>query len=231
MRKFTDRHELIDRNGFEMTPRFLETAGASFDAVCAEVKSGDLTVSGIFDGKIENICVNGDLIVKDSRGVIFENISVKGALRILSSEISMQNCRFGQVEIAADGVTLRNCTVQGDINATGENLLVALSVAESILFENCKNSVCLLDIAKNIRAMGGKNIYICENRAREIAVEGCDYLIVNGNDATGEVICKASTHFVGNDVTDINARMDIGVNEALLPAVDKYCHLFMERPL
>ena len=229
MRKYTDRHELIGRNGFEMTPRFLETAGASFDAAYAEVKNGDLTVSGIFDGKIENICVNGDLVVKDSRGVIFENISVKGALRILSPEISLQNCRFGQVEISADGVTLRNCTVQGDINATGENLLVALSVAESILFENCKNSVCLLDIAKNIRAVGSKNIYICENRAREVAVEDCDYLIVNGNDATGEVICKDSMHFVGNDVTDINARMEIGVNEALLPAVDKYCHLFMER--
>ena len=127
-------------------------------------------------------------------------------------------------------MSLRNCTVDGKIVAEGiENLLVALCVAKEIRVQDAHNSVCLLNRTESIAVQNGKNIYVCENGVDTLTLTDCRHLVVNGN-AEGVKITKTNiSAFVGNNLTDINAREKCGVNEALLPQVDKEAFLYMPR--
>ena len=205
------KHELTKINGLEKSEAFLEDVGASLPEGAGETVVGDLTVS-------------------DKEGLTLRDLTVTGTLTIASPDVLVENCRIGAVRVAARDASLRNCTVAEGIAADGvENLLVALCVAKEITVANAHNAVCLLNRTEKIEAKDGKSIYICENDVRELSLTACRHLVVNGN-AEGVVIKTADiAAFVGNNLTDINERETCGVNEALLPQVDKEAFLYMPR--
>ena len=205
------QHELVKINGLEKSEIFLQDAGASLAEGAGETIVGDLTVS-------------------DREGTTLRDLTVTGTLTLASPDVLVENCRAGNIRITANGCAVRSSTVEGQIAADGvENLLVALCVVREITLTDAHNSVCLLNRAQTISAKNGKSIYICENDVRSLSLASCRYLVVNGNAEGAEIKTADITAFVGNNLTDINAREKCGANEALLPQVNKDTFLFMPR--
>lgn len=234
MNVFTEmKHELAARNGLEMTPTFIAMAGAALSAEQVNTISAKEFYSLISDSKtLSDLTVQGDLTLTDCKGLTLKNSRILGSLRVESADVLIENCCFEEATVSADDVQLRSCTAERNIAVFHcENALVALCEANAVSIEGAHNAVCLLNRTETVTANQCRSLYVCENEIRSgISLSASDYLIVNGNMAVGaELVMDEVTHFVGNNVTHINERKACGVNEALLPQMDKDCFLFMPR--
>ena len=228
------KHELAARNGLEMTPTFLATAGASLSAEeRKEVSAGEFYMLAAESKLLDGLLIRDNLTLIGCEGLTLKNSYILGEVIVESADVLLENCLLHHASVKADNVQLRHCTVEGGVISfeNCENPLVALSSATAIVFGGAHNAVCLLNHSVTVSASGCRSLYICENEIDvSLSLAECDHLIVNGNMAEGaELVMDKVTHFVGNNVTNINERRACGVNEALLPQMDKECFVYMPR--
>lgn len=145
-----------------------------------------------------------------------------------------ENCYLdGGVKLGASDSALRSCTVKGDVT-TGqcENLLVALChlKGNTVTFDRVHNSVVLLSEVKNVTVKNSTTVFVCENNVHgQLTLDTVRYLLVNENGLVNDPSLVAVRDYNGNNVTDVDARAENGVNEEILPHVDLDAHINMER--
>ena len=226
------KHELTKINGLEKSAAFLSQAGATLSTEAGKIIRAEEFAARISPESniAAGLIIEGDLTLADHAGLTLRDVTVTGTLAILSPDVLIENCLLGEVHVAADDCAVRNCTVVKKIDAVDvQNLLVTLCVVPKIGLVGANNSVCLLNRTEEIMATDGRNLYICENDVHDLALVNCHYLVANGNAAGAAIKTADITNFVGNNLTDINAREACGVNHALLPQVDKDAFVYMPR--
>ena len=143
---------------------------------------------------------------------------------------------FGQeitedITVKADGVIIQNCKINGNVyveNAT--NCLIAQNdISGNITAKNTYNSVILLNKAQNITAESNINLYVVENTlSGTLTLNSNNYLLADEN-TSAETIYKNNENFNGDDLTDVDARLDHGADLDLLPHANKELFVGMPR--
>ena len=142
------------------------------------------------------------------------------------------------VNIVGSDNTVRYCTLRGSVisASAAENLLVAACFAkgasDKISFTSAHNSTVILNDIKDVIVKNSTSTYIVKNSIwGTLTLDNSKYLLVNGNalQAKNALDMVACAEYSGDDVTDVTARADYGVNEDLLPKVDKDAHINMTR--
>lgn len=135
------------------------------------------------------------------------------------------------ITVKADGVIIQGCKINGNIyieNAV--NCLIAQNeVNGDIIACGAYNTTILLNKANNVTAESNTNIYIVENALLSaLMLKNNNYLLADGNTAA-KIIAEINENFNGDNVTDVDARLDNGADLDLLPHANKELFLGMER--
>lgn len=135
------------------------------------------------------------------------------------------------VEAASDGVAVKLANV--------ENGLVALNdltgAQMSVVIEDAFNSSVILNRAIRIEGSGSKNLYVVDNKlGGAIELQNNNYLICDGNSFPDDghphpVSNKDNRNYNGDNMHDVNARLEVGADEDLLPHTNKDLFISMER--
>ena len=143
---------------------------------------------------------------------------------------------FGQeitedITVKADGVIIQNCKINGNVyveNAT--NCLIAQNdIGGNITVQNTYNSVILLNKAQNITAESNINLYVVENTlSGTLKLNENNYLLADENTCR-EVTSNNNENINGDDLTDVDARLDHGADPDLLPHANKELFVGMPR--
>ncbi|MBO5050907.1 MAG: right-handed parallel beta-helix repeat-containing protein, partial [Clostridia bacterium] len=147
------------------------------------------------------------------------------------------NAPAGGVAITADDSRVWYSTVRGDIKAEGTtNLLVAenhiYGTPVSVKVTGAHNSVVLLNRMMGATVEESTSIFVADNAmGYDLAASSVNYLLGNNN-TLGEkaaVRLSAVTNQSGNTLNDIDARLEVGANEELLPKQNKDAFVGMAR--
>ena len=139
--------------------------------------------------------------------------------------ILLENSAAYGIVLDGDGATVNVLVAQNVISGAYESVTVSRMLNTSVVL----NSVVL------IRATNNKNLYVCDNAiGGRLMLENNDYLLADGNtypadakDHAAHLTENSNTN--GDDITDVDARLDVGANEELLPHIDKDLFTHMER--
>ena len=121
------------------------------------------------------------------------------------------------------------------------NALIALNIIkdaqDSIVVTEAFNAVVLLNSAIKVIAKNNTNIYVVENKLGGfIQLDNNQYLLCNGNTLPKEddgkphpIVKNGNSNYNGNNLHDVNERVQYGANEELLPHTNKDLFIDMER--
>ncbi len=168
----------------------------------------------------------GDLVSIQNSNVLAVDlgVSVKGA------DCAVRDCT---VEVASDGLGV-------EIREGSKNALVSLNIIKnaqlSVKVTNSFNCVILLNTAIRIAGENNKNLYVVENKlGGAITLKNNKYLLCDGNTFNTKdgkphpTINEGNTEINGDNVHDVNARVEYGANEEILPHTNKDLFIDMER--
>lgn len=226
----------------------LTLENVSINGACATVLLANGTTNGLMinSATFSATANTGIDLAAGSQNICILNSSVTNVSNLALSDASgayVSGSTFSSatsaVLIAGDGAEWRSNTVSAPntaIHAMGAaNVLVALSEVTDgkMLMQNCQNSVFLLNnVAKgNVEAVGSTSAYVVENTLTlgTLTLTNNSYLLANGNAEGNRIAASGNSHFNGDDVTDINARLSVGADEDLLPHVNKEQFVGMAR--
>ena len=150
------------------------------------------------------------------------------------------------IESGADYAQFRENTLSLATDAVGisltagaEHILIALNkitgAQKSLCITGACNTSVVLNSAVTVHASKNTSLYICDNSlGGRLRLSENNYLLADGNtfpedglDHTAVQSDNQNTN--GLDITDLDAREDAGVNEALLPHVNRDLFLETER--
>ena len=126
------------------------------------------------------------------------------------------------VYVAGDATELRGNEIGAGILANGAtNLLISENtVTGAVTLTDCDNASVLLNSASGISAADSRHVYVVSNTVSgTLTLQNNDYLIADAN--TGAVNASANKNHNGDNVTDVDARLEVGADTSLLPHVDK----------
>ena len=161
----------------------------------------------------------------------------------------VENCRLEgtgtAISSTGDALEVRRCTLLTDQDGIGveirdcQNSLVALCVIrgaqKSVLLSDVFNTVAVRNSLVGVSTVGGKNVYICDNAmGGRIYSENNNYFIADGNTYPADgldhrTVASGNENTNGNTLTDVNARLSAGANEAILPHINRDQFVGMER--
>ena len=125
------------------------------------------------------------------------------------------------VQLGCSEAVVQNNVIAGGVEISDglQNVLVALNqVTGGIGVLNGKNTVILLNKVDSIAATGGVSLMLAENTVSGgVSAQKVDYLLMQDNAVTGEILTTDSTNTYGDDLFDPDVRKENGVNEELLP--------------
>lgn len=164
------------------------------------------------------------------------------------TDLFVENCRISAegegiaAEIRSSDSRIWRSTVTAGAAASpaaiyalgGTNLLFAQNCISgspiSVGLKDTVNAVVLLNAAVSVAANGAHSTTVADNNlfgAGEFV--DCNYILANGNHTEGHFATSFCDNLSGDGLTDITLRADYGVNEDLLPKVDKDLFVGMER--
>ncbi|MBQ8174619.1 MAG: right-handed parallel beta-helix repeat-containing protein [Clostridia bacterium] len=172
-----------------------------------------------------------------SNGTTVQNCRLVGtgsgsAIYSTASESAFRFNTILQKRVTSSGIVLK-----GDGSTL--NVLVAQNVISgtrsSMSISGLLNASVVLNSAVTIEASDNKNLYLCDNAiGGRLVLTSNNYLLADGNrfpDDTMDhtTVSTDNQNTNGDSLMDVNARVDVGANEDLLPHVDKDLFLGMER--
>ncbi len=182
----------------------------------------------------------------------------EGGIEVCGNNISLCKCKIianGGIVSTGDAFTLYDCEIIAEKCAVlskgkrfiaknnkissgsvgielqhGYNGLVAHNaVNSSVIVSDSFNCVVILNSAESVKAESCTNLYVIKNAlASSLDLTDNKYLICDGNDANN-VTSVGNTEINGDNVTDINARLEFGANEELLPHTNDEQFIGMDR--
>lgn len=200
------------------------------------VNNGTITIdSGRYDGHGATLTAN---VVIDGNDVVLVNTSINGTVTVIGKGAIVQNCHISSddtaIEVLADNVILKECAVSGSIELVSEarNCLVAQNnVNGDILLRGGYNCAIVLNNAHSILCNDNTNVYVIENSlSAALTLTDNNYLICEDN-KLATLTASGNLNFNGNDLTDVNARAEVGALPSILPHTNKELFVGMERQL
>ena len=193
--------------------------------IAVDMKAADSAIYQCFLSADKAVVSNADNLAMQENRVagISAGVVSSGASCILKNNV---------IEAATDGVgasfTKGSC-----------NNLVALNIfkGSQISLEMTENFNCsvILNSAIRISAANNKNIYIIDNNlGGTIELTNNDYLICDGNNYNegtklSHTLQSNNRNFNGDNMHDVDARLEVGADENLLPHTNKDLFIGMER--
>ncbi len=216
-------------------------------AVTIDEKSSDIA--------FKNCKMTASATAMSSQGAtvsVYSNV-ITAPEGIISSgdELAVQNTVINSSDKAIDS-TGAYCTVKNNeidlsdksfagvvIGKGSENALVALNIIKnaqcSISVSEAYNAVVLLNSAVSVIGKNCTNLYVVENKLGGlIMLYGNDYLLCDGNafaqDGKDHTVEQTeNANFNGDNLHDVNARVEHGANEDILPHTNKDLFLDMKK--
>lgn len=196
-----------------------ECTFASEKLACGILAEGtDLAVSGCtfteIDTAISDRSTNGVVVESNT----FESCRVGVAMQSNGTSVWYNTFNGGECAVSAE-------FEQSELSAaesTGYNLLVAANEVHGakVVLKNASNTVLLLNTLEQATVEGCTNVYVSENTVSgTLTLKDNRYLVCNGNNAA-QLSEEGSEYANGSDVTDLNARTEVGANETLLPQIN-----------
>ena len=166
------------------------------------------------------------------RGTILQDSRLEGEGVAISTVASGSTFRFLTVKMNSIADT-------GIVITGGQNILVAQNVISgtrsSIDVSGADNCSIVLNSAVSIDADGNTHMYICDNAlGGRLTVMNNDYLLADGNTFPVDTkdhnsVQSNNKNTNGNSLMNVDARLDVGADEDLLPHTDKDLFVGMER--
>lgn len=219
---------------------------SSENAVIADEASSDIVFK---DCKVST---DKTAITSSADTVSFYQSYIKGdkAFVLSGTDVAIQNCHIvalsNAIQSNAAELVVRNNLIEVNTDGTGieltkgsYNSLIALNIIKnaqnSVKVSDSFNSVVLLNSAVTVLGENNVNLYIVENKlGGRIRVKNNQYLLCDGNgylnDSKEHSIINVENLYVnGDNITDVDARADVGALEELLPQTNKDLFVGMDR--
>ncbi len=174
---------------------------------------------------------NGIGIDSTGNGLLVQNCRLTGTGTAISATGAATEIRLCSIHTSEDGVGV---SLDG-----AENSLVALSVIRgaqnSVSLDGVFNTAVVRNSVISVNAEDSTNIYVCDNAmGGRVCGTDNDYFLADGNTypADGKnhaALLSGNENTNGDTITDVNARLDVGANEEILPHVNRELFVDMER--
>ncbi len=206
----------------------------------------DAVVEGEEKVVLDNVTIKGNIKVANSSNVIVYSCRISGDVELFGNDVTLQNCNV-EGTIAAQGtdVIIRENTVTANdgtavwVMPGTVNALVALNditgTQNSIVIDKAYNASVVVNRAILIKATNTTNIYVVDNNVGGyVELTNNDYVICDGNkypqnDLVHGIVAEGNDNVNGNDITDVDARAEVGAKEDLLPHTNKDLFVGMRR--
>ncbi len=173
----------------------------------------------------------------------------KGA-QLTGDDVTVQNCKIygatNAISVCGEDAIVRENTIRtgyyGDgvtVKPGSVNALVALNdiagIERSIVVDGAYNTAVIYNRAVAIFGTDNTSIYVVDNRLGGfVDLNDNDYVICDGNTYAVDgldhgLVDIDNTNKNGKDITNINARPEVGANEDLLPHTNKDLFVGMDR--
>ena len=154
----------------------------------------------------------------------------------------VQNCRFAgtgtaiattgvDVAVKYNSITLGAKDTGIAVGEQAHNFIAAMNVIRgaqtSIAVEGADNAVAVCNTLISVKAKNNINLYVCDNAmGGRIVAENNNYFLADGNsfpeDDKSHVSVSVNNQNVnGDSLMDVDARLEVGADENLLPHVNK----------
>ncbi len=191
----------------------------------------------IYDGEGSTFALPDGLLI-DKDGVTLTNMTIVGSVTVKGNGVTIQNCAIKSDGLAilcsaddfiCQGNRIECSNVAVSLEGGSRNSLVAQNETHGdIVLEGTLNCAVVLNHAKSISAVGNKNVYLIHNSlTNTLRTRKNDYIICDDN--CGSVVSEENSNQNGNNLTDVDARLEFGADEALLPHTNKELFLNMPR--
>lgn len=190
--------------------------------------------SGVHDFHGMTLDAKNGIMISDD-GVTVLNAVISGLVKIEGNDTVIENCTIKAKEVAVTssgaGLVLRDNKIQGDVSLTNgsyNSLIAQNKIAGEISIQGGYNCSIVLNKAQSVSCESCKNIYVIENVADKISLTSNNYLLCDGNTCDA-VTATENSNFNGDDITDVDARLEFGADEDLLPHVNRDLFVGMKR--
>ena len=185
----------------------------------------DVTLYQSYFAADKGVVASGDDLTVQACKVIAKSSAIKatGKTAII---------RGNDISLDAEGTGI-------ELSGTPYNALVTLNIIEnaqiSIAVSNGYNCTVLLNSAIRIVGNNNTNLYVVENNlGGEIVLNNNKYLLCDGNTFIKDgkqhlVVNNGNTEFNGDNLHNVNERVQYGANEEILPHTNKDLFVGMEK--
>ena len=187
------------------------------------LRISDGCAEALLDGKGAVLCVDPK---NDEAAVIIDaaDVALKGlelrvsggvGIRVCAHDVTVIDCSAVGAAMVAEFDRSEHSAAEGE----GYNLLFTGCRADKIEISGVANGVLLFNKVGQISVRGCTYAYVIENEADELCFSENRYLIADGN-SCGNISAKGNSEVNGNDLTDVNARAELGANRDIVPHID-----------
>ena len=212
----------------------------------AETASGVTLTDCRLDGKTA-LSSAADGLALLSSCILFTE---KGLADTAKTDLTVMNCLFegtgtavestsSEAQIRENSFTLPESGTGIVLSGGSQNVLVALNAIcgaqKSVALLGTTNTAVVLNSCVTVIAENNTSIYVCDNEmGGRLRAKNNNYFLADANnypeDGLDHLTLQAgNTNTNGDGLTDVNARAEYGVNEDLLPHVNRDLFLTMER--
>ncbi len=181
--------------------------------------------ASIFGGGATLVAESGIEIKGSGVSLYGLKIISESGINVSGDDCAIQNCEIcASITSSGKRFIAKNNKIDGDVTLSSgsENGLVAQNkIKGDITVKGAFNSVIILNNANNINAEDNTNLYVIKNTLSELLdVKNNRYIICDGNRTSG-VVSSDNKETNGDNITNITARPEFGVNEGLLPHINR----------
>ena len=249
---FTEAKELTVKNMIIVGHLTVEGEDIVFEN-CKIV--GTVSVNGSANGVVFRDCrVEGDFAVAGNEVTILNSYIkfTENGVKATGNGLTVQNCRLEgtgtAVSINGEDCAVKYSTIALSEKDTGISfekgtvngfavMNVITGAQKSVVANEAFNTVAVRNSMISAYGAGCINLYICDNElGGRVVVENNNYLLCDGNkypsDGLDHTAVQANNQNTNGDtLTDVDARLDAGADENLLPHVNKEQFVGMERKM
>lgn len=196
------------------------SSGGSIERAVSALGKDTLVINCNFEGTDTGV-VDESITGVMVQNCIFTDCEVSVLAHTANTSVMNNTINGGKVGIKAVDDAAEISAVMCDIYNVIAARNTITGADESILFEKTSNCVAIMNTVDNLVVSDCINAYVINNRVRgKITLDKCDYIIADSN-GYGSLKSIENTNTNGSDITDLAERSAVGVNEKLLPHINK----------
>ncbi len=203
----------------------IDSSVITADVTAISSQADNVTVYGSYISANNGLISGGNGLAVQNNKIVAKNVGISA-----TGEYCIVKNNTVEMPKSGEGIRFGEGSVNG---------LIALNVVKdaqsSITVNGGFNCVVILNSAVSISGTNNKNLYVVENNLGGlITLSGNKYLLADANKFVSDgkdhtVFNKDNSEYNGDNLHDVNARVEYGANEELLPHTNKDLFVGMER--